>query len=91
MTPLRDTSTIYCFVLLLGFTVTRSMRCNKSSIAQKMKFSIKTFFSKCDQIRRKLDLVTFTEDILNEKLQFLRSVLRFCFVLNVTFKGYLHS
>ena len=29
--------------------------------AQKMKFSIKDFFSKCDQIRRFADLVTFTE------------------------------
>ena len=34
--------------------------------AQKMKFSIKDFFNKCEQIRRKLriaDLVTFTEEI----------------------------
>ena len=31
--------------------------------AQKMKFSIKDFFSKCDQIQ-----VTFTEEILNGKL-----------------------
>ena len=39
-----------------------------------MKFSIKGFFSKCDQIRRKLlHLVTFTEKILNEKLDFLCS------------------
>ena len=38
--------------------------------AQKMKFSIKDFFSKCDQIRR---LVTFTEEILNGKLHFLCS------------------
>ena len=35
--------------------------------AQKMKFSIKDFFSKCDQIR---DFVTFTEEILNGKLHF---------------------
>ena len=27
---------------------------NDSNIAQKMKFSIRDFFSKCDQIRRKL-------------------------------------
>ena len=33
--------------------------------AQKMKFSIKDFLSKCDQIRRTLDLVTFTEEIVN--------------------------
>ena len=28
---------------------------------------IKDFFSKCDQIRRKLDLVTFTEEIFQQK------------------------
>ena len=33
-----------------------------------MKFPIKNFFSKCDQIRRKL---TFTEEILNGELHFL--------------------
>ena len=36
---------------------------------QKMKFSIKDFFSKCDQC------VTFTEEILNGKLHFLYSVM----------------
>ena len=35
--------------------------------AQKMRFSIKDFFGKCDQIQRNL---TFTEKILNEKLHF---------------------
>ena len=40
--------------------------------AQKMKFLINDFFSKCDQIRT--DLVTFTEEIINEKLHFLCSV-----------------
>ena len=40
---------------------------------QKMKFSLKDYFTKCDQIRRKLDLVTYTEEILNEKLYFLSS------------------
>ena len=44
-----------------------------SDTAQKVKFSIKNFFSKCDQIRRKLDLVTLTEEILNRKLHFLCS------------------
>ena len=39
-----------------------------------MKFSIKDFFSKCDQIRA--DLVTFTEESLNGKL---------CFFCSVTF------
>ena len=38
-----------------------------------MKFSIKDFFSKCDQIRT-ADLVTVTEEILNGKLHFLCSV-----------------
>ena len=42
-----------------------------------VKFAIKYFFSKCDQILRKLQktLVTFTEEILNGKLHFLRSEL----------------
>ena len=35
--------------------------------AQKIKFSIKNFFNKCDQI------VIFTEEILNRKLQFLHN------------------
>ena len=34
----------------------------------KMKFSIKDFFSKCDQ--ETADLVTFTEEIVNGKLHF---------------------
>ena len=40
--------------------------------AQKNKFSIKDFFSECDQIR---NLVTFAEEILNGKLIFLCSVI----------------
>ena len=41
-----------------------------------MKFSIKDFFSKCDQIRSLLaDLVTFTKEILNGKLHLLLSVM----------------
>ena len=39
-----------------------------------MKFFIKDIFSKCDQIHRKLDLVAFAEEILNENLHFLYSV-----------------
>ena len=40
-----------------------------------MKFSIKDFFIKYDQMRIfSEDLVTFTEEILNEKLHFLCSV-----------------
>ena len=38
--------------------------------AQKMKFSIKYVFSKCDQIA---NLITFTEEMLNKKLYFLCS------------------
>ena len=34
------------------------------TLRKKVKFPIKSFFSKCDQI----DLVTFTEEILNRKL-----------------------
>ena len=48
-----------------------------SGTAQEMKFSIRDFFSKCDQIRGSglsVDLVTFTEEILNRKLYFLCSV-----------------
>ena len=44
-------------------------RCFIHYTAQKMKLSIKDFFSKCDQIRTKL-LVTFSEEILNRKLHF---------------------
>ena len=41
-------------------------------IAQKMKVSIEDFFSKSDQIRRKLWVWShFTEEILNAKLHFL--------------------
>ena len=41
---------------------------------QKIKFSIKDSFSKCDQIRSfHGDLVTFTEEILNGKLHSLCS------------------
>ena len=42
--------------------------------ALKMKFSVKDFFSKCDQIFLTVDLVKFTEKILNRKLHFLCSV-----------------
>ena len=38
--------------------------------AQKIKFSIKDFFSKCDQIRRILKKSSITEEILNGKLHF---------------------
>ena len=46
-----------------------------SFTVQKMKFSIKDFFSECDQILQwmwpTLDLVTITAEILNGKLHFL--------------------
>ena len=61
----------------------RGIRYQVSSIdvtAQKMMFSIKDFFSKCDQIRRNLQIwsVTFTEEILNGKPHFLCSVFEKC-------------
>ena len=40
-----------------------------------MKFSIIDFLSKCDQIQKTSDLVTFTEEILKGKLHFLCSVM----------------
>ena len=52
-----------------NWNISENIHCVKYT-AQKMKFSIKDFFSKCDQIRRKL-LVTFTEEILNGNLHFL--------------------
>ena len=42
--------------------------------AQKIKFSIKDFFRKCTVPQFTVDLVTFTEEILNGKLHFLCSV-----------------
>ena len=56
--------------------------------AQKMKFYITNFFSKCDQIRISgfpvsADLVTSTEEILNEKLDFLYSANRAEFLKNL--------
>ena len=38
-----------------------------------MKFSIKDFFSKFDQIQFPADLVTFTEEIFHQKFNFLWS------------------
>ena len=43
----------------------------EETTAQKMKFSIKDFFSKCDQFPA--NLITFTEEILNGNLHFLCS------------------
>ena len=62
----------------------------KGFTAQKMKFSIKDFSSKCDQIRSFLwqfsvDWVIFTGQILNGKLHFLYSVF-FFYLHDCTFK-----
>ena len=50
-----------------------------TSTAQKTKFPIKDFFSKCDRILWKLqetaDLITFTEETVNAKRHFLCSAL----------------
>ena len=53
--------------------------------AQKMKFSITDFFSKCDMWlnqQETADLVTFAEEILNEKLHFFCAVVYFEFMLD---------
>ena len=60
---------MFSIVRLLVFTSELTLH-----TAQKMKFSIKDFFSKCDQIRRKTaDLIIFIEEISNAKLHFLCS------------------
>ena len=46
-----------------------------TNTAKKMKFSIKDFVSKCDQIRSPTYLVTLTEEILNGKNYFLCSTI----------------
>ena len=48
--------------------------------AQKMKFSIKSFLSKCDQVT--VDLVSFTEEVLHGKRHFLFNLL---YIYNVIF------
>ena len=45
------------------------------STAQKMKFSITNFFSKCGFVQETADLVTFAKEVRNGKLHFLRSFL----------------
>ena len=50
------------------------VKAHHSFTAQKMKFSIKDFFSKCDQIRSPTD----TEEILNGKVHFLCNDLTSC-------------
>ena len=56
--------------------------------AEQMEFSIKDFFSKCDQIHRKLrNLVRFTKEMLNERLRFLCSVKLKYYRVNYCFFG----
>ena len=64
----------FCFAVSFLFCF-GSLKNVKQSLTlhKKMKFSIKGFLSKCYQIRRTADLVTFTEEILNGKLHFLYS------------------
>ena len=54
--------------------------------SQEMKFSIKDFFIKCDQIHA--DLVTFTEEILHGKLHFLCSEISLSIVIYILFKDF---
>ena len=62
--------------------------------AQKMNYSTKGFFSKCDQIHIFFaDLTTFTEEILNRKVHLLCSAiccLMHCSLFN-TFRSFLYS
>ena len=54
-------------------TNTKNVTCFSRQNRTKMKFFIKDFLSKCDQIQQSTaDLVTYTEEILNGKLHFLR-------------------
>ena len=62
---LLDVTNIYFGSVLLNILLSKT-----PCTAQKIKFSIKDLFSKCGQIRR---LVTFTEEILKGKLDFLCS------------------
>ena len=44
----------------------KNVRCSETITTQEMKFSIKDFFSKCDQNPQfPADFVTFIEEILN--------------------------
>ena len=53
-----------------------------------MKFPIKDFFSKCDRFLPVADLVTFTEEILNEKLCFFCAVIFYNYKYNSTIYKY---
>ena len=53
-------------------------RWGKMITAQKMKFFVKDFFSKCNQIAENCEFFTFTEEILNGKHHFLCIELWIC-------------
>ena len=57
---------------------TDSIHCPK-----KMMFYIEVFFSKCDQIRTKLRIWSFTVEILNEKLDFLCCDHLYCIIVSL--------
>ena len=60
---------VYKFISLIAQGTRGVYWTQLAKTAQKMKFSIKDFFSTCDRI---LDfLITFAEEIINEKLCFL--------------------
>ena len=58
-----------CFKIWHGNELTIENSSRNSGAAQKTKFYITNFFSKCDQ--EMADLVTFTKEILNGNLHFL--------------------
>ena len=74
-TPFLQNTTGRLLLIKIVTIVVKGELANKTVnyAAQKMKFSIKDFFSKCDQIHRKL--VTFTEEALHGKLHFLCSIM----------------
>ena len=65
------TGTLFIFRIFVSLSSPRSIYV--VSTAHKIEFSIKDFFSTCDQSIVTADLVKFTEEILNGKLQFLCS------------------
>ena len=70
-----DACLIWFYVLLCTFDYFKLALVNNDYTAQKMKFYIKDFFSKSDQIRSSLRIWShFTEEIFNGKLHFLCSV-----------------
>ena len=61
----------YCESLRVRINKIEFVKLTRSPSAQKMMFSVKDFFSKCDQIwQETADLVTSNEEFLNEKLHF---------------------